>query len=133
MIRQLCKDCKKQYVDINPKNGKPFYRCQSCRIIHNERNTIRYHHNGEGREYVREYQRANKEKFNSYQRERYASFENKESGVPGIYWNKQHQTWDVHLSVKGGFVRIGYFANLNKAIEELDNAKNKYADEIRNK
>jgi len=33
----LCPTCRNENAEINPRTGKPFWQCKSCRVIHADR------------------------------------------------------------------------------------------------
>lgn len=59
-----------------------------------------------------------------------ATGERKESGHPGVYWNKENEKWQAHINLNGKQYKILYATNLElavkarKAAEEMKKAGN---------
>lgn len=53
------------------------------------------------------------------------------SGCPGVYWDKQHKKWRTRIKVEGRDIHLGYFDELQDAIDARHAAEIKYFGEFR--
>ena len=56
---------------------------------------------------------------------------NNTSGRTGVSFNKKLGRWGVYISVNGEFIRLGYFADFNKACEVRTAAELKYYGKVK--
>lgn len=52
-----------------------------------------------------------------FSRRRTATGERKESGHPGVYWNKENEKWQAHINLNGKQYKILYATNLELAVK----------------
>lgn len=50
-------------------------------------------------------------------------YKNNKSGVPGVTWHKKIKQWQVHIRVNDKSIHLGYFKELDEAIEVRNKAK----------
>lgn len=50
-------------------------------------------------------------------------YKNNKSGVPGVTWHKKIKQWQVHIRVNDKSIHLGYFKELNEAVEVRNKAK----------
>jgi hypothetical protein len=52
------------------------------------------------------------------------------SGVKGVHWKKKHSRWEARIKVNGEYTYLGYFVDLNEAIQIRKAAEKKYFKEF---
>lgn len=56
---------------------------------------------------------------------------NNTSGCKGVTWDKRQQKWKVYITVKGKYYHLGYFDDINNAINARKKAEEKFFGEFR--
>ena len=51
---------------------------------------------------------------------------NNKTGIPGVYWNKRNQKYQVEIRANNKYIFLGYFRNKNLAIKVRKKAERKY-------
>lgn len=55
---------------------------------------------------------------------------NNTSGITGVYWSKNRQSWVAEIGINNKGICLGYFANKDDAIKARQQAENKYFKEF---
>lgn len=53
------------------------------------------------------------------------------SGRTGVSWNKQRMKWEVYITVKKEFIKIGFFDDFEEAVQAREFAEIKYFGEVK--
>lgn len=99
--------------------------CPECGAAH-----LKEHDNKKSLEWKRNNLQKSLAAKREFSRRRTATGERKESGHPGVYWNKENEKWQAHINLNGKQYKILYATNLElavkarKAAEEMKKAGN---------